>query len=120
MDSREIYAALFDPRGPAGEPTGEWMYVGDAQSFNEQKFASFIQQLDPTQPVLVAVSRTNAREVPMNMLATVVPELLELGEVRMADTHFRRFMQVAPVGVARAWSGRAQQAAAGDAGDPRA
>jgi hypothetical protein len=91
-------------RGPAGEPAGQWVFVGDTRCFDQTKFVSFIQELELTPPIHVAVSSTNANEVRMEMLATVVPTLLELGEVRIADAHLGTFAQVLPTGVARAWS----------------
>lgn len=102
MDSREIYAALFDPRGPAGEPKGEWRFVGDTSCFDGARFdkvASVI--LSPI--AIVAVSRNDAREVPRVELAGAVRNMLESGEVRVADQTFKSFVQITTAGVARSW-----------------
>jgi hypothetical protein len=104
MDAREIYTALFDPRGPVAEPTGDWQHVGTAQNFDEKGFSDLVRQRITSSHALVAVSRTLAQTVAIGELAPVVREYLKAGEVRIADPDLKRFMQVNPIGVARVWT----------------
>lgn len=103
MDSREIYAALFEPRGPAGEPTGEWSFVGDADCFDQKRLRELISHWGEGSEVFVAVSRTQAVQITAESVGPTVQQFLPLGEVRIADTRLTHFVQVAAVGVARSW-----------------
>lgn len=103
MDSREIYAALFEPRGQAGEPTGEWSFVGDAVCFDQKRFRKLLSPWGSDSEVWVAVSRTKAVQVTSELAALTVQQFLQLGEVRIADLRLTHFVQISTIGVARSW-----------------
>ena len=104
MSPREIYAALFNSRGPVGSPSGEWRFVGDTACFEAAKFDQFVAEMIGTSRAYVAVSRRIADEVAVSSLASVVPDYLKQGTVRIADLRLKRFVEINPVGVTRAWS----------------
>jgi hypothetical protein len=102
MDSREIYAAIFDPRGPAGLPRGEWQFVGDLRCLDDNRLAAVAENISASR-LLIAVSRTLAQEISANELVPYIREFLPHGEVRAADMELKNFLQVSPIGVARYW-----------------
>jgi hypothetical protein len=104
MSPREIYAALFNARGPVGAPSGEWRFVGDTACFEAAKFDQFVAESIGTSRAYVAVSRRIADEVEVDSLASLVPDYLKQGTVRIADLGLKRFVEINPVGVTRAWS----------------
>jgi hypothetical protein len=103
MEPRELYEVLFNSRGPAGEPKGEWIFVGDSQCFDTARFAEVASVL-PSSRVYVAVSRTQGCLVESEALPQVAQDYLNNGEVRVADEKLRVFIQVSPIGVARTWT----------------
>lgn len=103
MEPREIYTVLFDARGPFKEPFSEWHHVGDAKSFDEERFNGLIPQEALSKSFLVAVSRSQAQGVEARLLGSIVREYSNFGEVRACDTGFHHFIQVNPVGVAKVW-----------------
>ena len=104
MDTRQIYAALFDGRGPVGIPGGEWIFVGDTGCFELAKLGQIVAAAIGGSRAYVAVSRKAAAEVPSQWVPAVVRDYLKQGTVRIADIRLKRFVEVNPVGVARAWS----------------
>jgi hypothetical protein len=90
-------------RGPAGEPKGEWIFVGDNQCFDTARFSDVTSVL-PSSKVYVAVSRTQGCLVEVEVLPQVVQDYLNHGEVRIADEKLRFLIQVSPIGIARAWT----------------
>jgi hypothetical protein len=103
MEPREIYEALFNSRGPAREPKGEWIFIGDSQCFDTARFSEVTSVL-PSSKVYVAVSRTQGCLIEEEVLPQVVQDYLNHGEVRIADEKFRVFVQISPIGVVRTWT----------------
>jgi hypothetical protein len=102
VEARWIYAALFDVRGPVGEPDGMWKHIGDRDHFDVASFELIVQQLD-SRRVFIAVSRAHATEVSIEGAAAVVADYMQHGEVRIANVELTKFMQVNRIGVARCW-----------------
>ena len=103
MSPREIYAALFNPRGPVGEPSGEWRFVGDTGCLEPERLDQIVAEAIGGPGAYVAVSRSAAAEVPAASVSSVVREYLMQGTVRVSDLGLKRFVEVNPIGVARGW-----------------
>jgi len=104
MDTRQIFQALFDSRGPAGHPGGEWIFVGDLGCFEPERLSRIVSTVITGPRAYVAVSRREASEVSVETVPEVVLKYLEFGNVRIADIPLKQFVEVTQVGVARAWS----------------
>lgn len=103
MNARQIYAALFDPRGPVLEPSGEWSFVGDTGCYEPARMKTVLASAIGGPRAYVAVSRHDAVEIAVDSVPELVREYLELGTVRVADIALKRFLEVHPAGVARSW-----------------
>jgi hypothetical protein len=104
MEAREIYAALFDARGPVGAPSGEWNFIGDNGCFEPERLNRIIVAAIGNPRAYVAVSRKTAAEMPIGEVADAVRNFMQQGTVRIADVGLTQFMEVNPMGVARSWS----------------
>ena len=103
MSPREIYAALFNSRGPVGAPSGEWKFVGDTGSFEPERLSLILTERIDAPKAYVAVSRNTAAVVDTDSLPSIVCEYLAQDTVRISDLTLKRFVEVSPIGVARAW-----------------
>jgi hypothetical protein len=103
MDARQIYSALFDPRGPVREPRGEWRFVGDSACFDKSLLLKILSESIPSPVAYVAVSRNEAQFVPLQQICELARTYLSKGDVPIADSGLRHFVELSRVGVARAW-----------------
>ncbi len=103
MNARQIYATLFDPRGPVHEAGGEWRFIGDTGCFDAARLKQIVDSEISGPQAYVAVSRHNATEVPLAAVPELVREYLDLGKVRIANLGLTRFAEVDPAGVVRSW-----------------
>jgi hypothetical protein len=103
MDARQIYSALFDPRGVVKEPRGEWRYVGDGQDIEESGLQAILEDSITSPNAYIAVSRHEARYVARADLHCLAKAFLSQGDVRIADSELRNFVEISRLGVARAW-----------------
>jgi hypothetical protein len=117
MDAQQIYSALFNPRGPVKEARGEWLYVGDGQHIEESRLQSILAESITSPKAYIAVSRLEARYVARASLHDLAESFLSQGDVRVADSELRNFVEISRLGVARAWRSAAYQTARADGGE---
>ena len=103
MDARQIYAALFDPRGSVGAPSGEWRYIGDGEILDESLLRTFLAGSISSPKAFIAISRHEAHHVRREALYGLALSLLSHGDVRIADSDLRHFVELSRLGVARTW-----------------